>query len=190
MERAVRSERYVNEGLLRRQTRRAVRCCDADCHSVLRVSFVLEQCHLARQLSRIPCSMNTVAPLHERVRAVTERIRSRSAGLRMEYVERAAAARSAQATRTTLSCTNLAHGFAAMDTDDKQQLRAARWPNLAIVSSYNDMLSAHRPLERFPELIKLAAREAGAVAQFAGGVPAMCDGVTQGQPGMELSLFS
>jgi phosphogluconate dehydratase len=134
--------------------------------------------------------MNTVAPLHERVRAVTERIRTRSAGPRTEYVERAAAARSAQATRTTLSCTNLAHGFAAMDTADKQQLRAARWPNLAIVSSYNDMLSAHRPLERFPELIKLAAREAGAVAQFAGGVPAMCDGVTQGQPGMELSLFS
>jgi len=134
--------------------------------------------------------MNTVAPLHERVRAVTERIRTRSAGPRTEYVERAAAARSAQATRTTLSCTNLAHGFAAMDTADKQQLRATRWPNLAIVSSYNDMLSAHRPLERFPELIKLAAREAGAVAQFAGGVPAMCDGVTQGQPGMELSLFS
>jgi phosphogluconate dehydratase len=134
--------------------------------------------------------MNTVAPLHERVRSVTERIRTRSAGLRTEYVERAAAARSAQATRTTLSCTNLAHGFAAMDTADKQQLRAARWPNLAIVSSYNDMLSAHRPLERFPDLIKLAAREAGAVAQFAGGVPAMCDGVTQGQPGMELSLFS
>ena len=134
--------------------------------------------------------MNTVAPLHERVRSVTERIRTRSAGLRTEYVERAAQARSAQATRTTLSCTNLAHGFAAMDQADKQQLRAARWPNLAIVSSYNDMLSAHRPLERFPDLIKLAAREAGAVAQFAGGVPAMCDGVTQGQPGMELSLFS
>jgi len=134
--------------------------------------------------------MKTVAPLHERVRSVTERIRTRSAGLRTEYVERAAAARSAQATRTTLSCTNLAHGFAAMDTADKQQLRATRWPNLAIVSSYNDMLSAHRPLERFPDLIKLAAREAGAVAQFAGGVPAMCDGVTQGQPGMELSLFS
>ncbi|HJY36506.1 MAG TPA: dihydroxy-acid dehydratase, partial [Steroidobacteraceae bacterium] len=128
--------------------------------------------------------------MHERVRSVTERIRTRSAGLRTEYVERAAQARSAQATRTTLSCTNLAHGFAAMDQADKQQLRAARWPNLAIVSSYNDMLSAHRPLERFPELIKLAAREAGAVAQFAGGVPAMCDGVTQGQPGMELSLFS
>ena len=77
-----------------------------------------------------------------------------------------------------------------MDAPDKERLRTPRWPNIAIVSSYNDMLSAHRPFERFPELIKLAAREAGAVAQFAGGVPAMCDGVTQGQPGMELSLFS
>ncbi len=134
--------------------------------------------------------MNTTTPLHERVRSVTERIRSRSAGSRAEYLERAAHARNAQATRTTLSCTNLAHGFAGMDAGDKQTLRGARWPNIAIVSSYNDMLSAHRPLERFPELIKLAAREAGAVAQFAGGVPAMCDGVTQGQPGMELSLFS
>jgi phosphogluconate dehydratase len=134
--------------------------------------------------------MNTAAPLHERLRSVTERIRTRSAGTRTEYLERAAQASSAQATRTTLSCTNLAHGFAGMDAADKQTLRGARWPNLAIVSSYNDMLSAHRPLERFPELIKLAAREAGAVAQFAGGVPAMCDGVTQGQPGMELSLFS
>jgi phosphogluconate dehydratase len=134
--------------------------------------------------------MNIAAPLHERVRSVTERIRARSAGARSEYLERAARARSAQASRTGLSCTNLAHGFAGMDTADKATLRAARWPNLAIVSSYNDMLSAHRPFERFPELIKLAAREAGAVAQFAGGVPAMCDGVTQGQPGMELSLFS
>jgi phosphogluconate dehydratase len=134
--------------------------------------------------------VNIAAPLHERVRAVTERIRMRSAGARAEYVERTRMARSAQASRTTLSCTNLAHGFAAMDPADKQTLRGARWPNIAIVSSYNDMLSAHRPFERFPELIRLAAREAGAVAQFAGGVPAMCDGVTQGQPGMELSLFS
>ena len=135
--------------------------------------------------------MNTATlPLHARVRSVTERIRSRSAGPRAEYLERAADARNTQATRTTLSCTNLAHGFAGMDAGDKQTLRGVRWPNIAIVSSYNDMLSAHRPFERFPELIKLAAREAGAVAQFAGGVPAMCDGVTQGQPGMELSLFS
>jgi phosphogluconate dehydratase len=134
--------------------------------------------------------MNTVAPLHERVRSVTERIRTRSAGPRTDYLERAAQACDSQASRAALSCTNLAHGFAGMDGADKQVLRGVRWPNLAIVSSYNDMLSAHRPFERFPELIKLAAREAGAVAQFAGGVPAMCDGVTQGQPGMELSLFS
>jgi phosphogluconate dehydratase len=89
-----------------------------------------------------------------------------------------------------LSCTNLAHGFAAADGSDKSQLKSGRWPNIGIVSSYNDMLSAHRPFERYPELIKLAARSAGAVAQVAGAVPAMCDGVTQGQPGMELSLFS
>jgi phosphogluconate dehydratase len=134
--------------------------------------------------------LNTAAPLHERVRSVTERIRARSAGSRGEYLERTEHSRRAQASRARLSCTNLAHGFAAMDTADKERLRSARWANIAIVSSYNDMLSAHRPFERFPELIKLAAREAGAVAQFAGGVPAMCDGVTQGQPGMELSLFS
>ena len=134
--------------------------------------------------------MNISAPLHERVRSVTERIRMRSADSRGRYLERVEQSGSSQAHRARLSCTNLAHGFAAMDAPDKEKLRTARWPNIAIVSSYNDMLSAHRPLERFPELIKLAAREAGAVAQFAGGVPAMCDGVTQGQPGMELSLFS
>nr|WP_209005455.1 phosphogluconate dehydratase [Steroidobacter agaridevorans] len=129
--------------------------------------------------------------MHERVRAVTERIRERSQPTRSAYLERMREAqRRDKPTRSGLSCTNLAHGFAAMDTQDKDKLRVARWPNLAIVSSYNDMLSAHRPLERYPELIKLAAREVGAVAQFAGGVPAMCDGVTQGQPGMELSLFS
>ena len=135
--------------------------------------------------------MKTSAPLHERVRSVTERIRERSHSTRGSYLERMREAqRRDKPTRSGLSCTNLAHGFAAMDAQDKDRLRVARWPNLAIVSSYNDMLSAHRPLERFPELIKLGAREAGAVAQFAGGVPAMCDGVTQGQPGMELSLFS
>jgi phosphogluconate dehydratase len=134
--------------------------------------------------------MKTSAPLHERVRSVTERIRERSHSTRSSYLEHMREARENQPTRASLSCTNLAHGFAAMDAQDKEVLRGSRWPNLAIVSSYNDMLSAHRPLERFPELIKLGAREAGAVAQFAGGVPAMCDGVTQGQPGMELSLFS
>ena len=135
--------------------------------------------------------MKTRAPLHERVRSVTERIRERSTDTRTSYLERMRAAQEDnKPTRAGLSCTNLAHGFAGMDTQDKEALRGARWPNLAIVSSYNDMLSAHRPLERYPELLKLGAREVGAVAQFAGGVPAMCDGVTQGQPGMELSLFS
>jgi phosphogluconate dehydratase len=134
--------------------------------------------------------LNTAAPLHERVRSVTERIRTRSAGSRGEYLQRTEHSRHSQVNRASLSCTNLAHGFAAMDTTEKERLRGVRWANVAIVSSYNDMLSAHRPFERFPQLIKLAAREAGAVAQFAGGVPAMCDGVTQGQPGMELSLFS
>jgi phosphogluconate dehydratase len=134
--------------------------------------------------------MSSMVSLHPVVDAVTERIRERSRTARADYLERTAAARHAGTTRERLSCTNLAHGFAASDTHDKQQLRHLRWPNIAIVSSYNDMLSAHQPLERYPALIKLAAREAGAVAQFAGGVPAMCDGVTQGQAGMELSLFS
>jgi len=141
-------------------------------------------------LSHRGLALNTAAPLHERVRSVTERIRARSAGARGEYLERTEDSRRSQVNRAALSCTNLAHGFAAMDPTEKERLRGVRWANVAIVSSYNDMLSAHRPFERFPELIKLAAREAGAVAQFAGGVPAMCDGVTQGQPGMELSLFS
>ena len=134
--------------------------------------------------------MNAAAPLHERVRTVTERIRERSRDSRAAYLDRMEQARGASATRATLSCTNLAHGFAGMDAPDKAALRGVRWPNIAIVSAYNDMLSAHRPFENFPALIKQAARDAGAVAQFAGGVPAMCDGVTQGQPGMELSLFS
>ncbi|MGA0072677.1 MAG: phosphogluconate dehydratase, partial [Steroidobacteraceae bacterium] len=91
--------------------------------------------------------------------------------------------------RGRLSCSNLAHVFAAAG-QDKSALRAAQRPNLAIVTAYNDMLSAHQPFERYPDLIRAAARSAGATAQVAGGVPAMCDGVTQGQPGMELSLFS
>jgi len=91
--------------------------------------------------------------------------------------------------REQLSCTNLAHGFAAAGPD-KEALKRKPWANIGIVSSYNDMLSAHQPYERYPSLIRQAAREAGAVAQFAGGVPAMCDGVTQGTASMELSLFS
>src|SRR6202158_4221189 len=121
--------------------------------------------------------------VHVRVREVTERIRERSRSGRADYLARMDSA------RARLSCTNLAHGFAASDATDKEALKLMRCPNVAIVSAYNDMLSAHQPLDRYPALIKRAAREAGAVAQFAGGVPAMCDGVTQGQPGMELSLF-
>jgi 6-phosphogluconate dehydratase (EC 4.2.1.12) len=92
--------------------------------------------------------------------------------------------------RTALSCTNLAHAFAAAPDDDKSRLKGLQQINVGIVSAYNDMLSAHQPLERFPTLLKQAVRDAGGTAQFAGGVPAMCDGVTQGQPGMELSLMS
>jgi phosphogluconate dehydratase len=128
--------------------------------------------------------------LHPRVRAVTERIVERSRGSRATYLERTAAQAGGEPARKRLSCTNLAHGFAASADPDKQALRELRWPHLAIVTAYNDMLSAHQPYERFPGLIRAAARAAGATAQVAGGVPAMCDGVTQGQPGMELSLFS
>jgi phosphogluconate dehydratase len=135
-------------------------------------------------------SETTSSALHPRVREVTERIRERSRGPRAEYLARMADQAGGEPARKRLSCTNLAHGFAASPAPDKQALRELRWPNLAIVTAYNDMLSAHQPYERFPGLIRAAAREAGATAQVAGGVPAMCDGVTQGQAGMELSLFS
>ncbi len=128
--------------------------------------------------------------LHPVISATTTRIRERSAAGRAQYLRRVEAARKAGTSRAHVSCTNLAHAVAAFSPHDKLVLRSQQRPNLAIVSSYNDMLSAHQPLGRFPEIIKQAARDAGAVAQFAGGVPAMCDGVTQGQPGMELSLFS
>src|SRR6185312_15805493 len=135
-------------------------------------------------------SATTPASLHPRLREVTDRIRARSSGPRAAYLERMAAQAGRDPARKRLSCTNLAHGFAASADPDKQALKELRWPNLAIISAYNDMLSAHQPYERFPGLIRAAAREAGATAQVAGGVPAMCDGVTQGQAGMELSLFS
>ena len=129
-------------------------------------------------------------PVNPRVHDVTERIRERSWGERNGYLGRVQQESAATTTRSRLSCTNLAHGFAASPAPDKDALKGLRWPNLAIVTAYNDMLSAHQPFERFPGLIKQAAREAGATAQVAGGVPAMCDGVTQGHTGMELSLFS
>jgi phosphogluconate dehydratase len=129
-------------------------------------------------------------PINPVLGAVTQRILGRSAPTRRAYLERVDAARHQGPQRGALGCTNLAHGFAAFPADDKMRLRELRRPSLAIVSAYNDMLSAHQPYQHFPAILKDAAREAGAVAQFAGGTPAMCDGVTQGQPGMELSLFS
>ena len=128
--------------------------------------------------------------LHQTIEDVTERIRRRSAAGRAQYLQRVAQAQQGEPHRQRLSCGNLAHGFAACEDEGKAALKGRERPNLAIVSAYNDMLSAHQPLQAFPALIKDAAWKAGGVAQFAGGVPAMCDGVTQGQPGMELSLFS
>jgi len=129
-------------------------------------------------------------PLNPVVADVTRRIVERSRARREEYLERVAAARDSSPHRRRLSCGNLAHGFAACGPSDKAALRGVKVPNVGIVTAYNDMLSAHQPYERFPELIRRAARDAGATAQVAGGVPAMCDGVTQGRAGMELSLFS
>jgi phosphogluconate dehydratase len=128
--------------------------------------------------------------VHPVVEKVTQRIIKRSRPSRQAYLAHLDAARVQGVQRGTLACTNLAHGFAAFPANDKLKLREQKQPSVAIVSSYNDMLSAHQPFEYFPKVIKDAVREIGAVAQFAGGVPAMCDGVTQGQPGMELSLFS
>ena len=127
--------------------------------------------------------------MHPVVERVTDRITERSRGLREAYLARIRAARPQGPARARMGCGNLAHGFAAAG-EDKPLLRAQRAPNLAIVSAYNDMLSAHQPMEHYPALIKMAARNAGGTAQFAGGVPAMCDGVTQGRDGMELSLYS
>ena len=127
--------------------------------------------------------------LHPIIDRVTDRIRERSSASRGQYLARMAQAVTAGPARAHLSCGNQAHAYAGMGAD-KDALVAARLPNLGIVTSYNDMLSAHKPFERYPDLIRAAAARVGATVQVAGGVPAMCDGVTQGQPGMELSLFS
>ncbi len=127
--------------------------------------------------------------IHPTVAAVTERIVRRSAPSRRAYLDLIARERESGVHRPAMSCGNLAHGFAAAG-DDKPAIRSGKAMNIAIVTAYNDMLSAHQPYGRYPEAIKLYAREAGVTAQVAGGVPAMCDGVTQGQSGMELSLFS
>ncbi|EKE71794.1 MULTISPECIES: phosphogluconate dehydratase [Roseobacteraceae] len=128
-------------------------------------------------------------PLNDQIAAVTARIVERSRPTRTAYLERLSKAADQGPVRAHLSCGNQAHAYAAM-AEDKDTLADGRAPNLGIVTAYNDMLSAHKPYEHYPDLIRAAARAAGGTAQVAGGVPAMCDGVTQGQPGMELSLFS
>ncbi|MEX2744651.1 phosphogluconate dehydratase [Rhizobium mongolense] len=125
-----------------------------------------------------------------RISAITSRIVERSKPTRERYLERLQAATSKGVSRSILGCANLAHGFAICSPSEKDALAGDRVPNLGIITAYNDMLSAHQPFETYPAIIREAAAEAGGIAQVAGGVPAMCDGVTQGQPGMELSLFS
>lgn len=127
--------------------------------------------------------------IHPKIAEVTARIEERSRESRTAYLARMAEARDAGPGRRHLSCGNLAHAFAAAPPGDKLTMRGVA-PNIGIVTSYNDMLSAHQPFKDYPDIIKDAARKAGGTAQVAGGVPAMCDGVTQGRPGMELSLFS
>ena len=127
--------------------------------------------------------------LHPELARITAQITARSAASRADYLARVHAAKHSKPERASLSCGNLAHGFAASGVD-KPELKSGQGVNVAIVTAYNDMLSAHQPYQNYPELIKMAARSVGGSAQIAGGVPAMCDGVTQGRVGMELSLFS
>ncbi|NRD73730.1 phosphogluconate dehydratase [Shewanella sp. VB17] len=128
--------------------------------------------------------------MHSVVQAVTDRIIARSKEPRAKYLAALDEAKNNGVHRSSLSCGNLAHGFAACKPDDKQSIKALTKANIGIVTAFNDMLSAHQPYETYPDLLKQACAEVGSVAQVAAGVPAMCDGVTQGQPGMELSLLS
>ena len=128
--------------------------------------------------------------IHPILEDITARIKRRSVDSRRTYLDNLYVRRPNGLARKRLSAGNQAHAFAGCALHDKQALLGASWPNIGIVTAYNDMLSAHKPFETYPEIIRKAAREAGATAQVAGGVPAMCDGVTQGQDGMELSLFS
>jgi phosphogluconate dehydratase len=128
--------------------------------------------------------------LHPIVEAVTARIRERSQATRSAYLERLTQTANRKPGAERLGCANVAHAFAALPSNDKFRVVAERAPNIGIVTAYNDVLSAHAPLQHYPDIIKLEARKLGATAQVAGGVPAMCDGVTQGTAGMELSLFS
>ncbi|MGY3546331.1 phosphogluconate dehydratase [Bradyrhizobium sp. USDA 4472] len=133
--------------------------------------------------------MTIDARVNARVAEVTDRIARRSHDSRARYLDRITAAVTTPV-RRRLGCANQAHAFAACGTHDKKAMQDGHVPSVGIVTAYNDMLSAHQPYERFPELIRQSARAAGGVAQVAGGVPAMCDGITQGEAGMELSLFS
>ncbi|MBK7547680.1 MAG: phosphogluconate dehydratase [Rhodoferax sp.] len=128
--------------------------------------------------------------LNTTVDAVTQRIRDRSQGTRNAYLARLDAATQRKPGADRLGCANVAHAFAALPSNDKLRVVAEKAPNIGIVTAFNDMLSAHAPLQHYPDIVKTEARRLGATAQVAGGVPAMCDGVTQGTPGMELSLFS
>src|SRR5690349_8841532 len=128
--------------------------------------------------------------LHPVVEAVTARIRERSGPSRSAYLARITEAAGRERGADRMGCANVAHAFAALPANDKLRVVAERAPNIAIINSYNDMLSAHAPYASFPQIIKDEARKHGATAQVAAGVPAMCDGVTQGTAGMELSLFS
>jgi|TARA_B110000240_G_scaffold188092_1_gene226479 phosphogluconate dehydratase len=133
---------------------------------------------------------HTMTQLNQQIDSITQRIIERSANLRADYLAQIAEDHNNRPERGKLSCGNLAHGFAACGENDKNSLRMMEAANMAIVTSYNDMLSAHQPYAEYPDLIKRAMRGIGCTAQVAGGVPAMCDGVTQGQDGMELSLLS
>jgi len=143
-------------------------------------------------------SSNPAVPMHPQVLAVTARIRARSVSTRSAYLAQVDVMAKRPPGAQRLGCANVAHAFAAMEPSDKGrataldaiQVVAERAPNIGIVNAYNDLLSAHAPLQHYPDIIKQEARKLGATAQVAGGVPAMCDGVTQGTPGMELSLFS
>src|SRR6478735_8416490 len=135
-------------------------------------------------------AMRSFAPTVQVLEDVAARVTLRSRELRREYLARIEEVRRSHPPRRKLSCGNLAHAAAACSAHEKMPVATGSAPNLGIVTAYNDMLSAHQPFAAYPDLIKEAARGLGATAQVAGGVPAMCDGVTQGQPGMELSLFS
>lgn len=128
--------------------------------------------------------------LHSTIQAITDRIRERSLTSRSAYLKSVHETKNTSPSRARLSCGNLAHGFAACNTVDKDRLRHVTTPNIGIITAYNDILSAHQPFAQYPQIIREVARSLGATAQVAGGVPAMCDGVTQGQIGMDLSLFS